>query len=104
MDCRADVVNESRQGELGRARTAADGAFGFVDRDREAGLCQHDRGGQTIGTGAHDDGIERRAGHEWWDRLYHGNVPELPDVTVYVEALAARMIGRRIERVRVKSP
>jgi formamidopyrimidine-DNA glycosylase len=31
-------------------------------------------------------------------------VPELPDVTVYVERLAARVIGQPLERVRVKSP
>jgi formamidopyrimidine-DNA glycosylase len=31
-------------------------------------------------------------------------VPELPDVTVYVERLAARVVGAPLERVRVKSP
>jgi formamidopyrimidine-DNA glycosylase len=31
-------------------------------------------------------------------------VPELPDVTVYVEALEARILGARLERVRVSSP
>jgi len=31
-------------------------------------------------------------------------VPELPDVTVYVEALARRVVGDRLERVRVASP
>jgi len=31
-------------------------------------------------------------------------VPELPDVTVYVERLAARVVGEPLERVRVKSP
>jgi formamidopyrimidine-DNA glycosylase len=31
-------------------------------------------------------------------------VPELPDVTVYVEALAARITGQRLEGVRVGSP
>jgi formamidopyrimidine-DNA glycosylase len=31
-------------------------------------------------------------------------VPEFPDVTVYVESLAARIAGRRLERVRLLNP
>jgi len=31
-------------------------------------------------------------------------VPELPDITVYVEALAARVVGQPIERIRLVSP
>jgi len=31
-------------------------------------------------------------------------MPELPDVTVYVEALQARVVGARLERVRLASP
>jgi formamidopyrimidine-DNA glycosylase len=31
-------------------------------------------------------------------------VPELPDVTVYVEALQRRVVGQRLERVRIISP
>ncbi len=31
-------------------------------------------------------------------------MPELPDVAVYVEALARRVVGQRLERVRVTSP
>jgi formamidopyrimidine-DNA glycosylase len=31
-------------------------------------------------------------------------MPELPDVTVYIEALAPRIVGRRLERVRLVSP
>ena len=31
-------------------------------------------------------------------------MPELPDVTVYVEALAERVVGRPLERVRLASP
>jgi len=31
-------------------------------------------------------------------------MPELPDVTVYVEALAARIRGRKLERVRIVNP
>jgi len=31
-------------------------------------------------------------------------VPELPDVAVYIEALAGRIVGRRLERVLLRSP
>lgn len=31
-------------------------------------------------------------------------MPELPDIAVYIEALQARVLGRRLERVRVNSP
>src|SRR5215470_9923237 len=31
-------------------------------------------------------------------------MPELPDVTVYLEALASRVLGARLERVRLASP
>jgi len=31
-------------------------------------------------------------------------MPELPDITVYIEALEKRILGRRLERVRVASP
>jgi formamidopyrimidine-DNA glycosylase len=31
-------------------------------------------------------------------------VPELPDVTVYQEALAARIVGARLERIRLRGP
>ena len=31
-------------------------------------------------------------------------MPELPDVTVYVECVAAKVLGRRIERLRIASP
>jgi formamidopyrimidine-DNA glycosylase len=31
-------------------------------------------------------------------------MPELPDVTIYVEALQARVVGQRLERVRLASP
>jgi len=31
-------------------------------------------------------------------------VPEFPDITVYVEALERRVLGRRLERVRIGSP
>jgi formamidopyrimidine-DNA glycosylase len=31
-------------------------------------------------------------------------MPELPDITIYVEALERRIIGERLERVRIQSP
>jgi formamidopyrimidine-DNA glycosylase len=31
-------------------------------------------------------------------------MPELPDVTVYIEALTAHVVGRRLDRVRLSSP
>jgi formamidopyrimidine-DNA glycosylase len=31
-------------------------------------------------------------------------MPELPDITVYIEALAKRIVGQRVERVRIVSP
>ena len=35
---------------------------------------------------------------------YDFRMPELPDVTVYLEALAARVVGQPLERVRIASP
>jgi formamidopyrimidine-DNA glycosylase len=32
------------------------------------------------------------------------DMPELPDITVYIEALEPRILGRRLERVRLASP
>src|SRR5579862_5011812 len=36
--------------------------------------------------------------------LVHGCMPELPDVTVYIEGLQARVVGQRLARVRLASP
>ena len=36
--------------------------------------------------------------------VYAGVMPELPDVTVYIEALTAHVAGRRLDRVRLSSP
>ena len=33
-----------------------------------------------------------------------GPMPELPDITVYIEALEARVLGRRLEKIRLASP
>src|SRR5215475_11749219 len=32
------------------------------------------------------------------------HVPELPDVSVYIEALSERIVGRRLDRVLLRSP
>jgi len=31
-------------------------------------------------------------------------MPELPDITVYVERLAARVVGQPLEKIRLASP
>jgi formamidopyrimidine-DNA glycosylase len=36
--------------------------------------------------------------------LEAGNVPELPDITIYIEALRKRVVGQQLRRVRVRSP
>ena len=35
---------------------------------------------------------------------YTQTMPELPDVTVYIEALEARVLGKRLERVKLMNP
>jgi formamidopyrimidine-DNA glycosylase len=39
-------------------------------------------------------------------RVYHGcrNVPELPDIVVYIEALEKRILGQTLENIRLVSP
>jgi len=46
--------------------------------------------------------LGERSGLRWSPE--YTEMPELPDVTVYVEALAARIVEARLERVRVASP
>ena len=46
--------------------------------------------------------LAERASRAAWDML--SRMPELPDVTVYVERLAARCVGQTLERVRVVGP
>ena len=31
-------------------------------------------------------------------------MPELPDIAIYLEALERRILGRRLERIRINSP
>ena len=47
-----------------------------------------------------DEGVYERGTSCQDDRI----VPELPDIVVYVEALEARILHQRLERVRVASP
>src|SRR5713226_7280952 len=37
-------------------------------------------------------------------RISRFSMPELPDITVYIEALEARILGQTLERVRLASP
>ena len=37
-------------------------------------------------------------------RWSNERMPELPDITLYLEALRARILGRALERIRVVSP
>ncbi len=42
-----------------------------------------------------------------WFRLpsrYHGGVPELPDLTVYLEAIERRIVGGMLERIEILDP
>src|SRR5436190_19827515 len=41
-----------------------------------------------------------RAGRGW----HTGAMPELPDVSVYLERLTAKVVGHRLERVRIGHP
>ena len=51
--------------------------------------------------------ISRRAARlRWYTRgfRHEPNMPELPDITVYIESLEARILGRTIEKLRIASP
>ena len=51
---RAEVVQEAGQGERERARAATGNVFGLEDFDGDAGLCEGDGSGKTVGAGADD--------------------------------------------------
>jgi hypothetical protein len=57
MDCRADVVPEAWECQLGRARAAADAVLRLEDEDRAPGLREGGRGGEPVRAGADDDGV-----------------------------------------------
>lgn len=58
MDRRAHVMADTRFEEFGGARAAADGVGGFDHEHSAAGAGQLRRGGQTVGPGSDDDGVE----------------------------------------------
>ena len=59
MDRRAQVVGETGgQPQVERAGAAARGGLRLEDEDAQPGARQDDRGRQTIGPGAHDDGVD----------------------------------------------
>ena len=58
MDGRADVVLESGQRQLLGSRAAADGLVPFEHEDAKPGASQDDGGGETVGAGADDYGVE----------------------------------------------
>ena len=55
---RAHVVEKTGHGQLRGAGAATDRVLALEHRDRPARLCEGDRGGQPVGTGADDDGVE----------------------------------------------
>ena len=63
----ADIMNESRPGQLQRARGAADRRLGFEDAHRAARARQRDGRGQAVRAGADHDRVERQRlkGRSW---------------------------------------
>jgi len=45
---RTNIMDKSRQRQLGRARAAADGGVGFQHENRMSGAGEGDRGGETV--------------------------------------------------------
>jgi membrane protein implicated in regulation of membrane protease activity len=58
MDGGTDVVAEAGQGQLGGSDPTTNCRPGFQQAHRAARLGQHDGGGEPIGAGADDDGIQ----------------------------------------------
>ena len=56
MDCGAEIVEETGEGELQRAGSAAGLRFGLEDVDVNAALGESDGGGEAVGSGADDGG------------------------------------------------
>src|SRR5438046_323783 len=57
MEGGTEIMDESRQSELGRSTAAADRVVGLEDFDRASLPRKLDRGGKTVGTAANDDRI-----------------------------------------------
>lgn len=88
-DLHTRLLERALSGSRGGCRGSAFGAMKWPAGTRPAGLrgvCRHNLGLPFRG---------------FW---YHAPVPELPDVTVYVEALGPRVVGFVIDHVRVLSP
>ena len=62
MHCRADVVTEARQGELGRAAAAPRFGRGFVDLDGQPRTGQRERGHEPVWPGTHHGRIRTPRG------------------------------------------
>ncbi len=60
MDSGTEVVEESGKREREGAGCAAGLGLGFVDIDAQAGLGEHDGGGEAVGSGADDVGLVRK--------------------------------------------
>ena len=60
MDDGADVVQETREGQLLGARTATRGIVAFHHEGGEPGTGERDGRGQPVGTGAHDHNVVAR--------------------------------------------
>src|SRR6266498_851565 len=75
MDRRADVVDEPRQRQLGRAQAAAELLLGLANLDLQAGPGQRDRRRQPVRAGADDHRPPHRAiqaaGPHGPPRTYH---------------------------------
>src|SRR5713226_6434750 len=66
MECRADVVHESRKGQLGGATTAADRLVRFVDGDGAPPARKLDRRREPVGPRTDDDRVGAHARRRCW--------------------------------------
>jgi hypothetical protein len=57
MNRGADVVPETREGELCGSDPAADRLVALDDEDRPSSLCDRDRSGEAVRPRADDDGV-----------------------------------------------
>src|SRR5512138_3411982 len=96
--------------QRGRDRwRGARGSVSATDRDQEhRDRCSEARIDESAGSvGGHQKGgIEHNHALKAWDSVSSLglNMPELPDITIYVEALADRIVGQAIEGIRLRTP
>jgi formamidopyrimidine-DNA glycosylase len=116
------VADEAAEGFAEFLGDAAGGhagghAAGFEDEDAAEGKEGRGDAGGFAGAGGgfeDEDGLGADAVHDFGQQGVDGQrlgqavkltiMPELPDVTVYVEAIQARVLGAKLERVRLGSP